>query len=217
MEAYLKFLEEYFSTPVFQKFLFSNFFASLDEFPNEPMIFGEVFRSPPIFMKNFGNLFVPFKLFLASEFFNKFWPQYFPDPNHFIAQKANLQRAQTGLSFGVFIIMKIDELIPTAFHDTFMSAICVPFVSQSQLVAAPPLPPAVYESVSYKLIKASQHDVSLTIYIERDHCLVCKSSPYLETKLLYCSRCKVASYCGKDHQTLHWPEHKQHCKQLAAL
>jgi hypothetical protein len=30
-----------------------------------------------------------------------------------------------------------------------------------------------------------------------------------------CARCFVARYCGKEHMTSHWPEHKPHCVPLA--
>jgi hypothetical protein len=32
-----------------------------------------------------------------------------------------------------------------------------------------------------------------------------------------CSRCKAASYCSKDHQVLHWAEHKSSCKKQSAV
>ena len=33
-------------------------------------------------------------------------------------------------------------------------------------------------------------------------------------KILYCSKCKLANYCGKECQIKNWPEHKQVCHVL---
>ena len=35
-----------------------------------------------------------------------------------------------------------------------------------------------------------------------------------EKDLNACMRCKLVHYCCKEHQRLHWPEHKKNCKEL---
>jgi hypothetical protein len=37
-----------------------------------------------------------------------------------------------------------------------------------------------------------------------------------EGKLLCCSRCQTARYCGRECQKSHWPEHREECKRLAS-
>ena len=38
-----------------------------------------------------------------------------------------------------------------------------------------------------------------------------------DLKLLRCSKCQAAFYCGKEHQLDDWKRHKKECKKLAAL
>ena len=38
-----------------------------------------------------------------------------------------------------------------------------------------------------------------------------------EGKLLCCSRCQTARYCGRECQKSHWPEHREECKRLASV
>ena len=42
----------------------------------------------------------------------------------------------------------------------------------------------------------------------------CTSS---EKALLRCAKCQMISYCGKDHQTQHWPSHKHFCKAITEV
>ena len=35
-----------------------------------------------------------------------------------------------------------------------------------------------------------------------------------EKDLNACMKCRLAYYCCKEHQRLHWPEHKKICKAL---
>ena len=39
-------------------------------------------------------------------------------------------------------------------------------------------------------------------------CAVCG-----DTNAKRCSRCRLVTYCGKDHQRQHWKIHKQFCKK----
>ena len=57
-------------------------------------------------------------------------------------------------------------------------------------------------------------DESFRPYIHQT-CMVC-SKPCVQ-KLRKCAGCRVAYYCGKDHQKKHWSVHKKHCEQLCAL
>ena len=47
-------------------------------------------------------------------------------------------------------------------------------------------------------------------YCEYPEC----SSNKDEKDLNACVRCKIVHYCCKEHQRLHWPEHKKKCKEL---
>lgn len=42
-------------------------------------------------------------------------------------------------------------------------------------------------------------------------CLSCGKPPAPEKKLLKCSKCMLAHYCGKDCQNADWKEHKKNC------
>jgi hypothetical protein len=42
-------------------------------------------------------------------------------------------------------------------------------------------------------------------------CLSCGKPPAAEKKLLKCSRCLLAHYCGADCQNADWKEHKKNC------
>ena len=44
-----------------------------------------------------------------------------------------------------------------------------------------------------------------------DVCELCGRSDNLKV----CARCRSVSYCSKDHQTRHWPNHKRNCKEIA--
>ena len=43
------------------------------------------------------------------------------------------------------------------------------------------------------------------------HCLVLTDGPGVNLKV--CSRCRVSSYCSRDHQKSHWPLHKRLCNR----
>jgi len=44
--------------------------------------------------------------------------------------------------------------------------------------------------------------------LPQPRCAICK----VTEKLSRCSQCKLEYYCGRDHQTQHWPTHKSLCK-----
>ena len=48
-------------------------------------------------------------------------------------------------------------------------------------------------------------------------CVECKRGGLTGTKLVRCSRCKLARYCCAEHAKLHWRTHKHGCAALAAL
>jgi hypothetical protein len=66
-----------------------------------------------------------------------------------------------------------------------------------------------------KLLIGIYNDVELHPYLSwrSPSCLVCSIGGLLKK----CTLCKVAHYCGKDHQKDHWKIHKQHCDKLIAL
>lgn len=41
------------------------------------------------------------------------------------------------------------------------------------------------------------------------HCKVATSKP-----LSLCSGCRAVRYCCREHQSAHWPEHKENCKKI---
>ncbi|EJD44549.1 hypothetical protein AURDEDRAFT_114295 [Auricularia subglabra TFB-10046 SS5] len=45
---------------------------------------------------------------------------------------------------------------------------------------------------------------------------VCHACQKRDVKLSKCSKCKKATYCGRECQTAHWPSHKAACKKAAA-
>lgn len=46
-------------------------------------------------------------------------------------------------------------------------------------------------------------------------CAVCKRSLCADgSKLLACANCKMVRYCGKEHQKMHWKEHKRYCMHM---
>lgn len=47
--------------------------------------------------------------------------------------------------------------------------------------------------------------------VNLDVCELCGRKDNLKV----CARCRSVSYCSKDHQTRHWPEHKGICKEIA--
>ncbi|KAM0715024.1 hypothetical protein Q7P37_009489 [Cladosporium fusiforme] len=42
----------------------------------------------------------------------------------------------------------------------------------------------------------------------QNQCEIC----HVETGLMQCKGCLVLYYCGREHQTAHWPDHKKFCK-----
>lgn len=50
------------------------------------------------------------------------------------------------------------------------------------------------------------------------NCIICKRG-HLENvlPLLTCSACKFPTYCGRDHQRVHWKTHKNVCKAITSL
>ena len=60
---------------------------------------------------------------------------------------------------------------------------------------------AIYDD----LIRAPQAKATRADFYTCSYCGITKT-----TKLLACSRCKKASYCGKECQKAHWPSHKKH-------
>lgn len=50
-------------------------------------------------------------------------------------------------------------------------------------------------------------------------CNVCEiqSSSEIHRKLLKCSNCKLAFYCGRSHQTTDWKQHKMFCKSIKQI
>lgn len=61
-------------------------------------------------------------------------------------------------------------------------------------------------------VAVSRHGVSATeaakMTQELMPCRICGTAE----KAFKCSRCKVAFYCGPEHQKLDWPVHKKACK-----
>lgn len=45
---------------------------------------------------------------------------------------------------------------------------------------------------------------------------VCHACQKRDVKLSKCSKCKKATYCGRECQAAHWPSHKAACKKLTA-
>ncbi|XP_046405639.1 titin homolog [Ischnura elegans] len=45
-------------------------------------------------------------------------------------------------------------------------------------------------------------------------CHVCKCTHGGETRLKSCSACRLIAYCSKEHQRMHWKEHKPLCQQV---
>ncbi|ORY60400.1 hypothetical protein BCR35DRAFT_198412 [Leucosporidium creatinivorum] len=43
------------------------------------------------------------------------------------------------------------------------------------------------------------------------------TGPKTATPTLFCSRCRIAAYCGRECQLKHWKEHKLRCKQHVTL
>jgi hypothetical protein len=66
-----------------------------------------------------------------------------------------------------------------------------------------------------KLLIGIYNDVELHPYLswQSASCLICS----VKVKLQKCDLCKVACYCGGDHQKNHWKTHKKHCHKLVAL
>lgn len=68
-------------------------------------------------------------------------------------------------------------------------------------------------SKNISLIKASKR---LERYRARNpSCLICQSVP--SKGLQKCSKCKMAYYCGQEHQRADWPTHQFHCKEIDFL
>ena len=47
----------------------------------------------------------------------------------------------------------------------------------------------------------------LVMGIAIDRCAVCGS----DSSLSVCGRCKKVAYCSREHQKVHWKQHKTHC------
>ncbi|GAQ79861.1 hypothetical protein KFL_000400040 [Klebsormidium nitens] len=58
--------------------------------------------------------------------------------------------------------------------------------------------------------KVANHDLSTPKVCAYPGCGA-KEDPFLKITLMVCGRCHMAYYCGKEHQRLHWKEHKKVC------
>lgn len=59
-------------------------------------------------------------------------------------------------------------------------------------------------------------DDSHNLFYYANACHVCKAFGE-DVTLKRCSNCKMISYCGKDHQKQHWPQHKDLCKVISEM
>ena len=122
-----------------------------------------------------------------------------------------------GVAFPLLLTFSITEMHQTKCQDTFMGADIVKIHSKEDLkrVQVPcSVDTGEQLSSAVKFNLALSADPELRLYLE-NVCAVCFKSGVF--KLQQCSRCKVARYCCKDHQTEHWKVHKNHCKKLCAL
>lgn len=123
-----------------------------------------------------------------------------------------------GVFFPLLLIISILEMHPTKCPDTFMDAQIVKILSKEDLkrgtvVSSVDLVSKLPSSKK-KFQYAISQDPELSPYLG-DACAVCSNSGVF--KLKQCSRCQVARYCCKEHQTQGWKVHKKHCKKLCAL
>jgi len=131
----------------------------------------------------------------------------------FASQRITLGRgAILGVSFPLLLCWKLAELVPTNCPDTFLEPKIVSLRSEVEIGADPP--PAPNQTPSYQFLVALRADEALLPYAA-ETCALCRNSGV--EGLSKCSKCRVAQYCGRQHQIEHWSEHKKHCKRLRDL
>ena len=57
-------------------------------------------------------------------------------------------------------------------------------------------------------------DLELTLISVRPYCAFCFEKPTHPQALLYCSRCRHATYCGHTCQRLDWQRHRKLCQPV---
>ena len=136
----------------------------------------------------------------------------FPGPA-FAAQRRTVREgSRPGVSFPLLLCWKMEELVQTNCPDTFIEPKIVRLKSEAELagISAPS-----EESPKLDFLQALQSDEELHRYMDGS-CALCGASG-AAVRLQRCARCHVAKYCGKEHQTEDWKEHKKHCKRLQVL
>ena len=60
-------------------------------------------------------------------------------------------------------------------------------------------------------LKLTDLQVALEIIKIKTRDQMCEFCSASEAKLFRCTKCYLAFYCSRDHQSKHWPHHKQYC------
>ena len=150
-----------------------------------------------------------------------------PGPE-FRHQLEPLHAVENEKSFGLIIVIQMQEVMQYPLADTIVCSNVVQrtpsngtcnfapriLKSKSQADACMAALVRFQKSIPEDVLKNTAGYKILEINKQHQCCAICLTHYSKKNNLKSCARCKTAWYCTSEHQKLHWPIHKKHCKIL---
>lgn len=132
-----------------------------------------------------------------------------PNENKLSNSTQTNKKASAALSNGQLAHLTTTvHLCPSSEDSERSETIFIPGTINSQS-ASKPVSKVDEAELEYQLV---QRDIFLS-YV----CHVCKLLESSKCSLKKCSKCKMISYCSKEHQRQHWSAHKDFCKVISEI